>query len=78
MREFLKDTDSITLYKNMRETLGKSAQNDTHDHQETGVRGDPESLGSMLAEAFNTLYKNMYAQNDRLGHRVVLQCCSIH
>ena len=23
VREFLKDTDSITLYKNMRETLGK-------------------------------------------------------
>lgn len=24
VREFMKDTDSINLYKNMRETLGKS------------------------------------------------------
>ena len=39
VREFLKDTDSITLYKNMRETLGKPRT--THSVVEQLGRGDP-------------------------------------
>lgn len=30
VREFMKDTDSINMYKNMRETLGKSLHMPTH------------------------------------------------
>lgn len=30
VREFMKDTDSINLYKNMRETLGKQRRTSSH------------------------------------------------
>lgn len=35
VREFMKDTDSINLYKNMRETLGKNTHAHTHTHNHT-------------------------------------------
>lgn len=37
VREFMKDTDSINLYKNMRETLGKGRQYSRFSHSSLWV-----------------------------------------
>lgn len=37
VREFMKDTDSITLYKNMRETLGTTPEVPCSRHPGTSV-----------------------------------------